>query len=85
MLTIEKTSNSYIDHLPSLEVTMGNGSIFNYNLLIEHYSPRIHAYYFKQWSDFHMAFHQHDSTEIMYVIQGDCMVEWGEVHPSGKR
>jgi AraC-like DNA-binding protein len=23
-----------------------------------------------------MAFHHHDSTEIMYVIQGDCIVEW---------
>jgi AraC-like DNA-binding protein len=58
------------------EVKMGNGSIFDDNLLRDHYSPRIHAYYFKQWNEFHMSFHQHDSTEIMYVIQGGCTVEW---------
>lgn len=62
---------------------MGNGSIFDEKLLKDHYSPRIHAYYFKQWSEFHMAFHQHDSTEIMYVIQGDCLIEWNG--DSGKK
>ncbi len=55
---------------------MGNGSIFDENLLKADYSPRIYAYYFKQWNGFNMAFHQHDSTEIMYVIQGECLVEW---------
>ncbi|MCD9021437.1 AraC family transcriptional regulator [Cohnella silvisoli] len=55
---------------------MGNGSIFDENLLKTDYSPIIYAYYYKQWNEFHMAFHQHDSTEIMYVIQGDCLVEW---------
>lgn len=55
---------------------MGNGSIFDEDLLKADYSPRIYAYYYKQWEGFHMTFHQHDSTEIMYVIQGDCLVEW---------
>lgn len=55
---------------------MGYGSIFDANLLLTNYSPRVFAYYFKQWEGFHMNFHQHDSTEIMYVIQGDCLVEW---------
>ncbi|XID96041.1 helix-turn-helix domain-containing protein [Paenibacillaceae bacterium WGS1546] len=37
--------------------------------------PRIYAYYFKQWDGFDMPFHRHDSTEIMYVISGECLVE----------
>lgn len=37
--------------------------------------PMANAYYFKQWTDFHMPFHAHDSTEIMYVIDGNCKVE----------
>lgn len=57
---------------------MGPGSIFEENLLIGHYSPRIYAYYYKQWKELHMSFHKHNSTEIMYVIQGDCAVEWEE-------
>lgn len=55
---------------------MGNGSIFDRRLLQEDYSPRIYAYYFKQWERFKMGFHQHESTEIMYVIQGECLVVW---------
>ncbi|RKP57263.1 AraC family transcriptional regulator [Cohnella endophytica] len=57
---------------------MANGSIFDGKLLQAHYSPRVFAYYFKQWEQFHMPFHRHDSMEIMYVIQGDCVVEWIE-------
>ncbi|WNR46316.1 AraC family transcriptional regulator [Paenibacillus roseipurpureus] len=37
--------------------------------------PQVVAYYFKQWQGFHMAFHTHDATEIMYTIQGVCDVE----------
>ncbi|TFE28575.1 AraC family transcriptional regulator [Cohnella luojiensis] len=55
---------------------MGKGSIFDADLLEADFSPQVFAYYFKQWEGFHMNFHQHDSTEIMYVIQGDCLVEW---------
>lgn len=52
------------------------GSIFDTELLTGHYCPTVYAYYFKQWDGFTMSFHQHDSTEIMYVIQGECFVEW---------
>jgi AraC-like DNA-binding protein len=55
-----------------------SGSIFDNHLLTGDYSPRIYAYYYKQWKEFHMGFHHHDSTEIMYVIQGECSVEWDE-------
>ncbi|RED61746.1 AraC family transcriptional regulator [Cohnella lupini] len=55
---------------------MGNGSIFDADLLEANYSPRVSAYYYKQWDGYQMPFHQHDSTEIMYVIQGECQVEW---------
>jgi len=54
---------------------MSNGSIFDKRLLETDFSPQVFAYYFKQWEGFLMDFHQHDSTEIMYVIQGDCFVE----------
>ncbi len=57
---------------------MGTGSLFDADLLINHYIPKVYAYYFKQWEDFRMAYHRHDSTEIMYVIQGQCVVEWNE-------
>lgn len=43
------------------------------------------AYYFKQWDEFHMPFHTHDSVEIMYVISGVCQVEFaGEESISSK-
>ncbi|WEK55524.1 MAG: AraC family transcriptional regulator [Candidatus Cohnella colombiensis] len=56
----------------------GQGSLFDQRLLEGRYLPRVFAYYYKQWNDFHMAYHQHDSTEIMYVIQGECVVEMNE-------
>ncbi|MFC4387908.1 AraC family transcriptional regulator [Gracilibacillus marinus] len=37
--------------------------------------PKVTAYYFKEWTNFHMDFHTHDSIEIMYVISGECTVE----------
>jgi AraC family transcriptional regulator, melibiose operon regulatory protein len=57
---------------------MDKGSLFDTKLLEGSFFPRIYAYYFKQWNEFRMPFHQHDSTEIMYVIQGDCVVEMNE-------
>lgn len=54
---------------------MGQGSLFDAVLLHGSYSPRIFAYYYKQWNGYQMGFHRHDSTEIMYVIQGNCVVE----------
>ncbi|MGO4498508.1 AraC family transcriptional regulator [Paenibacillus sp. 2RAB27] len=37
--------------------------------------PQVVAYYFKQWQGFHMPFHRHDATEIMYTIHGFCDIE----------
>ncbi|WP_027085134.1 helix-turn-helix transcriptional regulator [Cohnella panacarvi] len=54
---------------------MGLGSLFDAALLHGSYSPRIFAYYYKQWNGYRMGFHRHDSMEIMYVIQGNCVVE----------
>ena len=34
------------------------------------YVPRFYAYYYKQWINYEMPYHQHDSTEIMYMISG---------------
>jgi len=56
----------------------GKGSLFDSDLRAGRYSPKVYAYYFKQWEGFRMNFHRHDSTEIMYVIQGSCVVEWNE-------
>ncbi|WP_217596953.1 AraC family transcriptional regulator [Cohnella sp. GbtcB17] len=36
--------------------------------------PRVHAYYFKEWAVNRMDAHTHDSTEIMYVMAGECLV-----------
>ena len=49
--------------------------MFDVSLRQGQYLPRIYAYYYKQWNGFHMGFHHHDSTEIMYVIQGICVIE----------
>ncbi|MFD0670610.1 helix-turn-helix domain-containing protein [Cohnella sp. GCM10027633] len=54
---------------------MGTGSLFDAKLRSGRYLPRIFAYYYKQWNGYTMGFHHHDSTEIMYVIQGNCVVE----------
>lgn len=60
---------------------MGSGSLFDADLREGNYSPRIFAYYYKQWNGYRMSFHHHDSTEIMYVIQGNCIVELEQPHP----
>jgi AraC-like DNA-binding protein len=52
-----------------------NGSLFQQALLDGDYSPHFLAYYYKQWSNYTMACHQHNSTEIMYLISGSCVVE----------
>lgn len=54
---------------------MERGSLFRTGLLDGDYQPEITAFYFKQWNEMHMAFHRHDSTEIMYIISGVCRVE----------
>lgn len=39
------------------------------------YTPSVTAYYYKQWNEYEMADHTHHSMEIMYVIEGQCLVE----------
>ncbi|MBB6674762.1 AraC family transcriptional regulator [Cohnella nanjingensis] len=50
------------------------GGLFHAEWLDGEYRPRVHAYYFKQWSAYDMAYHAHDSTEIMYVMSDSCRV-----------
>lgn len=53
---------------------MVNNSLYNKKLLCSRYYPKVLAYYFKEWNDFHMSAHIHDRVEIMYVISGTCTV-----------
>lgn len=39
------------------------------------YYPKIVAYYYREWNDYHMLPHTHDQIEIMYVIQGKCRID----------
>jgi len=50
-------------------------SLYQRELLTDHYHPKVFAYYFKRWESYHMSFHSHKEIEIMYVIDGKCMVE----------
>ncbi|OKQ00285.1 AraC family transcriptional regulator [Paenibacillus sp. P46E] len=52
-----------------------NGSLFQQALLEGEYGPHFFAYYYKQWNSYTMAYHQHHSTEIMYLISGSCIVD----------
>lgn len=49
--------------------------LFRFDAVAGSHSPLANAFYYKQWTEFHMPFHVHESTEIMYVIDGTCMVE----------
>ncbi|MFS0723197.1 AraC family transcriptional regulator [Paenibacillus sp. 1P07SE] len=51
------------------------GSLYDRGLLQSEWYPHIYAYYFKHWQAYEMAFHRHDSTEIMYMIHGACQIE----------
>lgn len=51
------------------------GSLFQQMLEEGDYVPRFYAYYYKQWMDYEMPYHQHDSTEIMYMISGVCRID----------
>jgi len=52
-----------------------SGSLFQKALINGDYSPRFFAYYYKQWDNYQMQFHHHNSTEIMYLISGSCTVD----------
>jgi AraC-like DNA-binding protein len=44
-------------------------------LMVDDYQPEVNAYYYKEWKAFEMPFHTHEAAEIMYVIDGVCIVE----------
>lgn len=56
-----------------------SNSLYNNKYLQGRFYPKAKAYYFKVLSDVKMQFHAHDSVEIMYVINGHCLVETKEV------
>lgn len=63
-------SGSLTNHTQSF-----SGSLFQERLRTEDWGPRFFAYYYKQWDDYQMSYHTHDSTEIMYIITGMCRVD----------
>lgn len=54
---------------------MSISSLFHQGLLENNYYAKVNAYYFKQWVNFEMPYHKHKDVEIMYVIEGSCLVE----------
>ncbi|MEX1031657.1 MAG: AraC family transcriptional regulator [Paenibacillaceae bacterium] len=54
---------------------MDSNSLYHSQLRSGDYHPKVNYYYFKQWDDFRMPFHEHNSVEIMYVITGQCQVD----------
>ena len=64
---------------------MNNISLYHQELVTNHYHPKVFAYYFKQWESYYMAFHSHKEVEIMYVIDGKCMVDTEEESVSMKK
>lgn len=54
---------------------MESNSLYHPRLRSGDYQPKVNYYYFKQWDDFHMPFHEHNSVEIMYVITGLCQID----------
>jgi len=53
-------------------------SMYNDLWLKGNYFIQVEAYYFKAWINYDMDFHSHNGIEIMYVINGSCVVEAGE-------
>lgn len=51
------------------------GSLYAEELRTLNYGPHFYAYYYKQWESYRMPYHEHDSTEIMYIISGVCRVD----------
>jgi AraC-like DNA-binding protein len=54
---------------------MDTYSLYQSELKTAEYHPKVVAYYFKRWNDFRMPFHTHNAVEIMYVIEGKCVVD----------
>lgn len=51
------------------------GNLFDAHQLEHASQPLFSAYYYRQWINYEMGFHQHPSIEIMYVINGHCHIE----------
>lgn len=62
-----------------------SGKLFKQEWLNRDLYPNVFAYYFKQWTDYTMSFHTHDSVEIMYVISGVCLIELDKTASSESR
>lgn len=54
---------------------MKSSSLFEAELRSGNYLTCVMAYYFKQWERFMMDVHTHNRVEIMYVLNGKCVVE----------
>ncbi|MFD1886630.1 helix-turn-helix transcriptional regulator [Paenibacillus wenxiniae] len=52
-----------------------SASLYSSQLADSGYRPQFYAYYYKQWQQYEMDYHQHHSTEIMYMIAGACRIE----------
>lgn len=61
--------------MTNLPLNNFSGSLFQQALIEGEYSPHFFAYYYKQWNNYNMSYHQHNSTEIMYLISGSCVVD----------
>ncbi|MDF2834460.1 MAG: AraC family transcriptional regulator [Paenibacillus sp.] len=62
------------------EVPAASSGLFKRDWLEGELHPLVHAYYYKQWSDYSMDYHTHDSVEIMYAITGECRIETKPEH-----
>lgn len=51
------------------------GNLFYAHQLEKTSYPMFSAYYYRQWKNYEMDFHKHDSIEMMYVINGHCQIE----------
>ncbi|WP_411346853.1 helix-turn-helix domain-containing protein [Paenibacillus sp. WLX1005] len=52
-----------------------SASLYHLHIAESGYRPQHYAYYYKQWQQYEMDYHQHQSTEIMYMISGCCRIE----------
>ncbi|WP_458786700.1 AraC family transcriptional regulator [Vallitalea sediminicola] len=49
-------------------------SLYNNLWLEDNYHLEVINYYYRNWKQFNMEFHNHDEIEIMYVIKGKCTI-----------
>lgn len=54
---------------------MSRDSLYRSELRTIHAYPKVNAYYFMQWNGYEMEIHAHPEIEIMYVIDGKCVIQ----------